>query len=295
MSGPDGSLLARCWLAREVHPLTWLCLQVTAGLFVVGYAGPCLAQASPMDSEPAIAATSPLSMGTDSSSCLSASPNSSLPIFDGGGLSVLSGITVGSGEPTSGIYGGSTGVSGIPAASGMSTSGTRNAFNVCGSTPSSTTSSSGSPSTLAFDSSALGTTQPGNPTGPTSIAPSPDVFPSAPCIGTDTPSMVAPSLRSTLNSTGSAGFSSPSTETASAGPIPGSRITGMGGTGEIPDSLAATSDAGISDYPTGCGGGPLGVMQRNLMTSTTMLVPSATNPMASMSSGATLSSSSGME
>jgi hypothetical protein len=294
MSRPDGSLLAGCRLARKVHPLTRLCVQVTAGLFLLGEAGPCLAQMSAMDSQPAIVATSPLSIGTDSNSCLSTSPNSSLPIFDGGGLSVLSGIAVSSGEPTSGIYGGSSGLAGIPAISGVPTSRTPNAFNVCGSTPPSTTSSSSSPSTLAY-SSALGATQPGNPTGTTSVAPSPDIFPSTPCIGADAPSLIAPSLRSTLNSTGSAGFSSPSTETASAGPIPGSRITGMGGTGEIPDSPATANDDGISDYPTGCGGGPLGAMQRNLMTSTTVPVPSAMNPMASMSSGATLSSPSGME
>jgi hypothetical protein len=68
----------------------------------------------------------------------------------------------------------------------------------------------------------------------------------------------------------------------------------MGGTGEIPDPLNATNDDGISVDATSCPGGPLGAMQLNLVRSGTTPLTSATDPMASMSSGPNLSSS-GME
>jgi hypothetical protein len=88
--------------------------------------------------------------------------------------------------------------------------------------------------------------------------------------------------------------SSSTSATASAGRIPGSTISGMGGSGELPDLLNATNDDGISDHVTSCAGGPLGAMQLNLVRSATTPPTSTTNPMASMPSGSNLSSS-GME
>ena len=78
--------------------------------------------------------------------------------------------------------------------------------------------------------------------------------------------------------------------------MPGSRITQMGGTGELSDQLTASNYDGISDYPTSCAGGPLAVMQRGLISpaNTAIINPSPTTAMPSAMT-APSSTSSGME
>jgi hypothetical protein len=273
MSRGDGSLFNAWQLGRRGRQLTLSLLLLTPGLFLLG-ARPGFAQTSLMGSAPEMGIASPVGVGTESiaSPCPGGS-SSSNSTFDGGGLTGLSGLSPISGVSMSGIWSG-------PAACSTATTGA---------------SASNDASAIAGVNSPLGATQLGgnasaNPMGSMSAAASAGTVPSAPCIGADSPARIAPSL----SGAGSMGLSSSSSGAGSAGRIPGSRIVDMGGTGEIPDSLNATNDDGISVYATSCPSGPLGAMQLNLVRSTTTPVTSTTNPMASMSSGTNLSSS-GME
>jgi hypothetical protein len=269
MSRGHGSLLNVWRLDRRGRQVTLSILVLAAGLFLLG-PGSGFAQTGLMGSAPETGIASPVGVGTESiaSPCLGRS-SSSNSTFDGGGLTALSGLS-----PLSGVS--SSGIGRVPAACSTATG----------------TSLSNDASAIAGINTPLGATQLGsdanaNPMGSVSAAASAGAVPSTPCIGADSPALIAPSL----TGTGSMGISSSSSGTGSSGRIPGSRIIGMGGTGEIPDPLNATNDDGISDHVTSCPGGPFGVMQLNLMGSATAPVTSTTTPMASMSSGTNLSSS----
>jgi hypothetical protein len=272
MSRGHGSLLNVWQLNRRGRQVTLSILVLTAGLFLLG-PGSGFAQTSLTGSAPEMGIASPAGVGTESiaSPCLGGS-SSSNSTFDGGGLTALSGLS-----PLSGVS--SSGIGSVPAACSTATG----------------TSLSNDASAIAGINTPLGATQLGsdgnaNPMGSMSAAASAGTVPSAPCIGADSPALIAPSM----TGTGGMGFSSSSSGTGSSGGIPGSHIIGMGGTGEIPDPLNATNDDGISDRVTGCPAGPLGATQLNLMGSATAPVTSTTTSMASTSSSTNLSSS-GME
>ncbi len=220
-----------------------------------------------------------------------------LPVFDGGGLSALSGIPVAAGEPAAAIdAGGANTMSGV-------TGGITSNVQACGATPSLSTVGT----TAALGNSPLGAMPPGSngtvdPVAATSIAAVPaDIVPNAPCIGADTSSEVAPSLSVTINSSnGSADLSSAASAMGSSARMPGSRITGMGGTGELPDPLTAANEDGASVNATNCAGGPLAMIQRTLTrptTSTTIGTAGITSTPSAMTPGSSgsLSLSSGME
>jgi hypothetical protein len=267
MSPGHGTLLDAWQLDRRGRQVTWSILLLTAGLFLLG-TGPGFAQTNLMGSAPEMGIASPVGVGIESlASPCPGGPSSGNSTFDGGGLTASSGL-----PPLSGVLGSVIGS--VPAA--------------C-----SGTSSSNDASPIVGVNSPLGATQLGgnanvNPMG--TMSASAGTVPSAPCIGADSPARIG----SSLTGTGSMGISSSSSGIGSSGRIPGSSILGMGSTGEIPDPLNATIDDGISDHVTSCPGGPLGVMQGNLMGSATSPVMSTTTPMASTSSGTNLSSS-GME
>jgi hypothetical protein len=265
MSRGDGLAFNVRRLDRRGRQLGLSFLLLTAGLFLLG-PRPDFAQTSLMGSTPEMGIASPLSVGTESlAPPCSGGSSSSHSTFDGGGLTGLSGLSPISGVSTSGI-------GSVPASCSTATTGASSSKAV--NTPLGATQFGGNASA--------------NPLGSMSAAASAGTVPSAPCIGADSPARIAPSV----TGTDGMGISSSSSGMASTGRIPGSSIIDMGGTGEIPAPLSA--DDGISDYVTGCPGGPLGAMQLNLARSTTTPMTSTTSPMASTSSD-TPPSSSGME
>lgn len=180
-------------------------------------------------------------------------------------------------------------------------SGTTGDSQPCGATPASSTA------TIAVGDGPLGAMAPGsngtvNPLAAASAASAPtDIVPYAPCIGGDASSVVAPSLTVTINSsTGSADLSSPASAMGSSARMPGSRITGMGGSGELPDPLTAANEDGASVNATSCAGGPLAMIQRTLISPTNSAIvstPGTTSMPLTMAPGSSgsLSSLSGME